>query len=48
VVATTTWTVENDIVTPTFKVKRNRIEDLYSSSYERWESSGQTVIWHNA
>jgi long-chain acyl-CoA synthetase len=48
VVATTTWTVENDIVTPTFKVKRNRIEDLYSSSYERWESSGQTVIWHSA
>jgi long-chain acyl-CoA synthetase len=45
VVATTTWTVENDIVTPTFKVKRNRIEDMYSASYERWESSGQTVIW---
>jgi long-chain acyl-CoA synthetase len=45
VVTSTTWSVENDIVTPTFKVKRNRIEDLYSASYERWESSGQTVIW---
>ncbi|MDD2882385.1 MAG: AMP-binding protein [Rhodoferax sp.] len=45
VVTTTTWSVENDIVTPTFKVKRNRIEDLYSASYERWESSGQLVIW---
>ena len=48
VVATIAWTVENDIVTPTFKVKRNRIEDLYSTSYERWESSGQTVIWQGA
>ncbi len=48
VVATTAWTVENDIVTPTFKVKRNRIEDLYSSSYERWESSGQAIIWQGA
>ena len=47
VVATTAWTVENDIVTPTFKVKRNRIEDLYAASYERWESSGQLVIWQN-
>lgn len=45
VIATTAWTVENDIVTPTFKVKRSRIEELYSSSYERWESSGETVIW---
>jgi len=35
VVAATSWTVENDIVTPTFKVKRNRIEDLYSASFER-------------
>ena len=48
VVATTAWTVENDIVTPTFKVKRNRIEDAYSANYERWEASGQTIIWQNS
>ncbi len=48
VVATTAWTVENGIVTPTFKVKRNRIEDAYSAHYERWESSGQLVIWQSA
>lgn len=48
VVSGSAWTVENDIVTPTFKVKRNRIEDLYSSFYERWESSGQVVIWQGA
>ncbi|HSN79684.1 MAG TPA: AMP-binding protein [Rhodoferax sp.] len=48
VVATTAWTVENDIVTPTFKVKRNRIEDAYSANYERWEQSGQIVIWQSS
>jgi long-chain acyl-CoA synthetase len=47
VVAETPWTVENDIVTPTFKVKRNRIEDLYAAMYERWESSGRKVIWQS-
>ena len=42
---TTAWTVDNDIITPTFKVKRNRIEDIYSANYERWEASGKKVIW---
>ena len=45
VVVTTAWTVDNDIITPTFKVKRNRIEDLYAKNYERWEASGQKIIW---
>ena len=48
VVVTSAWTVENDIITPTFKVKRNRIEDVYSASYERWESSGKKIIWQAA
>ncbi|MEO6293102.1 MAG: AMP-binding acetyl-CoA synthetase, partial [Burkholderiaceae bacterium] len=45
VLVTTAWTVDNDIITPTFKVKRNRIEDLYSKNYEAWEASGDQVIW---
>ena len=45
VVATTAWTVDNDVITPTFKVKRNRIEDLYARYYDSWESSGRPVIW---
>ena len=40
--------VNNDIITPTFKVKRNRIEELYSAQYELWESSRRKVIWHNS
>jgi len=45
VVVTTAWTVDNDVITPTFKVKRNRIEDLYARHYEDWENSGKRVIW---
>ena len=45
VIVTTAWTVDNDIITPTFKVKRKRIEDLYSANYERWEDSGKKIIW---
>jgi long-chain acyl-CoA synthetase len=47
VVSRTAWTVDNDMITPTFKVKRNRIEDLYARNYEAWESSGKAVVWLN-
>jgi long-chain acyl-CoA synthetase len=40
--------VDNDIITPTFKVKRNRIEEIYSAHYESWEASGLKVIWQTA
>ena len=45
IVVTTAWTVDNDIITPTFKVKRNRIEDIYAKNFERWETSGKKVIF---
>ena len=48
VLATTPWTVDNDLITPTFKVKRHRIEDLYAMNYERWEAAGKKVVWHTA
>jgi long-chain acyl-CoA synthetase len=45
VVMTEPWTVDNGVITPTFKVKRNRIEELYAGSYERWSTSRQPVLW---
>lgn len=39
------WTIENDLMTPTFKVKRNRVEELYSANYERWAAARKTVVW---
>jgi long-chain acyl-CoA synthetase len=45
VVVTEPWTVDNGFITPTFKVKRNRVEEVYSGSYERWSESRKPVIW---
>ena len=45
VLVTEPWTVDNGFITPTFKVKRNRVEEIYAASYERWVGSRQTVIW---
>lgn len=42
------WSVDNDLITPTFKVKRNRIEAVYAARYEGWENSGRKVIWPNS
>ncbi|WP_119293011.1 AMP-binding protein [Azohydromonas sediminis] len=46
VVMTEAWTVDNDLITPTFKVKRNKIEDAFAAQYARWESAGKPVVWH--
>jgi long-chain acyl-CoA synthetase len=46
VVMTEAWTVDNDLITPTFKVKRNRIEDLFARHYDQWVGKRKKVIWH--
>ena len=46
VVMTEAWTVDNDLITPTLKVKRNRIEDLFAKNYELWSRMGKVVVWH--
>jgi long-chain acyl-CoA synthetase len=45
VVVSDGWTVDNDLVTPTFKVKRNRIEAVYAQYYERWVAERKAVVW---
>ncbi len=45
VVVSEAWTVDNDLVTPTLKVKRNRIEAVYAAHYERWVGARRPVIW---
>jgi long-chain acyl-CoA synthetase len=30
------WTVDNDLMTPTFKVKRNRVDDRFAADYQMW------------
>jgi long-chain acyl-CoA synthetase len=46
VVMNEAWTVDNDLITPTLKVKRNRIEDSFARYYEAWSGLGKTVVWN--
>ena len=39
------WTVDNGFITPTFKVKRNRIEEAYGPMFERWVGAHRRVVW---
>ena len=45
VVVSDAWTVDNDLVTPTLKVKRNRVEAVYALHYESWVGSRHPVVW---
>ncbi len=45
VLVTEPWTVDNGFITPTFKVKRNRIEEIYAASYERWVGARKSILW---
>ena len=45
VVVATPWSVENGFITPTFKVKRSRIEEVYGPMYEAWVGARRPVVW---
>jgi long-chain acyl-CoA synthetase len=42
------WTPENGLVTPTLKVKRPKIEELYGPHYASWQAKRQPVVWADA
>ena len=39
------WTMENDLLTPTMKIKRNKIEAKYQDKLEGWLGRKSPVIW---
>jgi long-subunit acyl-CoA synthetase (AMP-forming) len=39
------WTIENNVLTPTLKIKRNILEDMFGSRLEKWFDTGKAVIW---
>jgi long-chain acyl-CoA synthetase len=45
VLVTTPWSVDNGFITPTLKVKRNRIEEVYGPSFEGWVGARKTIVW---
>ena len=48
IVVTEPWSVDNGFITPTFKVKRNRIEEVYGPNFEKWAGARKKVIWQSA
>lgn len=46
-VATTEWTIEEGLLTPTMKIRRTQIEDRYKPLYDKWYESGDKVIWED-
>ncbi len=45
IVLKTEWTVENNFLTPSMKIKRNTIESAYSKRFSEWECSEKNVIF---
>jgi len=43
----TPWTVSSGFVTPTLKVKRNQIEEVYGVLFEAWTAHRSDIVWIN-
>ena len=39
------WTQHNELLTPTLKVRRGKVDDTYGSKYSEWYNDGAQVIW---
>ncbi len=36
--------MENGLITPTFKIKRNVLEARYAANFDAWTSSGRKIV----
>jgi long-chain acyl-CoA synthetase len=39
------WTIENDLMTPTFKIRRTKVEEQYLQQVDNWCRQGRRVVW---
>ena len=39
------WTPQNEILTPTMKIKRGNVDKMYMSKYDEWHHSDKKIIW---
>jgi long-chain acyl-CoA synthetase len=39
------WTVENGLMTPSLKIKRNELEKLHLQKYPKWYQEDDVVVW---
>jgi long-subunit acyl-CoA synthetase (AMP-forming) len=41
------WSVENELVTPTLKIKRNKVDQKYQRNFEKWHKANESVLWES-
>jgi long-chain acyl-CoA synthetase len=39
------WTIENGLMTPTFKIRRNNIESRYLQRIDAWRAQERPIVW---
>ena len=39
------WTPQNEILTPTMKIKRGNVDKMYMDKYDEWHHSDKKIIW---
>lgn len=39
------WTIENGLLTPSLKIKRNEVEKIHLPKYPTWYKEGSLVVW---
>ena len=45
VVIDTEWTIENNLLTPSMKIKRKEVENTYQENYQNWYDSKDTIVY---
>ncbi len=46
-IASKPWTIEDNLLTPTQKIKRTNIEEVFDPKLDEWYVTKKTVIWHS-
>jgi len=39
------WTIDNELITPTLKIRRSKIEQCYLDRVDAWRSQNRRIIW---
>ena len=39
------WTVENNLMTPTLKIKRTQVEGAFEAEFQQWCGDARSIIW---
>jgi long-subunit acyl-CoA synthetase (AMP-forming) len=42
------WTIENGVMTPTLKIRRNVLEERYAALIDEWHRQNRPVVWETA